>query len=312
MEPPSSRTRLVVAEGNLRGFRGLTVDAFGCLLRGGPGQLPNAMRKVVGAREETRNVQSPEDLWRDTFRRYIRANPFLSFREVHRKTIQDFFKALGISEDVDGSIDAAFDEYRSSSAYPEVSAVLRDVEQEVPVAVVSNMDTTALLGALQRNGLTFTFIITSDEEQRYKPDPSLVPEGGSLLGPPRCERPSRREFVRRGHRRRVADRNACSFDATARGAGRAAGRSAGDGARSPAGARFHPELLERIVAPLAPSRLRETTRRPRECAGHLGRHAGDAGCGGPMDSGARLRQRRASRPSESRVPGGGMVAGTDE
>src|SRR3989449_11305501 len=113
MEPPSSRTRLVVAEGNLRGFRGLTVDAFGCLLRGGPGQLPNAMRKAVGAREETRNVQSPEDLSRDTFRRYIRAKPFLSFREVHRRTIQDFFKAPGMSEDVAGSIEASVDDYWS-------------------------------------------------------------------------------------------------------------------------------------------------------------------------------------------------------
>src|SRR2546422_3706752 len=164
MEPPSSRTRLVVAEGNLRGFRGLTVDAFGCLLRGGPGQLPNAMRKVVGAREETRNVQSPEDLWRDTFRRYIRANPFLSFREVHRRTIQDFFKALGISEDVDGSIDAAFDEYRRSSAYPEVSAVLREVTHEVPGAGVLNMGTTTVLGGVPRDRLPLTFIISSAEE----------------------------------------------------------------------------------------------------------------------------------------------------
>src|SRR5207245_8672720 len=99
MEPPSSRTRLVVAESNLRGFRGLTVDAFGCLLRGGPGKLPNALRKIVGEREDNRNVRSADDLWRDTFRKYIRANPFLSFREVHRRTIQDFFKALGISKD---------------------------------------------------------------------------------------------------------------------------------------------------------------------------------------------------------------------
>jgi 2-haloalkanoic acid dehalogenase type II len=184
MEPPSSRTRLVVAESNLRGFRGLTVDAFGCLLRGGPGQLPNVLRKIVGAREERPDVRSPEDLWRDTFRKYIRANPFLSFREVHRKTIHDFFKALGISNDVDAFIDAVFDEYRSSSAFPEVSAVLRDLEQAVPVAVVSNMDTTALLGALQRNGLTFTFIITSDEEQRYKPDPSLFQRAVRYLGLP--------------------------------------------------------------------------------------------------------------------------------
>ena len=184
MEPPSSRTRLVVADSDLRGFRGLTVDAFGSLLRGGPGQIPNELRKIVGEREENRNARSLEGLWRDTFRKYIRASPFLSFREVHRKTIQDFFKALGISEDVDGSIDATFDEYRSSSAYPEVSAVLRDLEQEVPVAVVSNMDTTALLGALQRNGLTFTFIITSDEEQRYKPDPSLFQRAVRYLGLP--------------------------------------------------------------------------------------------------------------------------------
>src|SRR5437899_12725620 len=86
MEPPSSRTRLVVAESNLRGFRGLTVDAFGCLLRGGPAQLPNALRKIVSEHNGDHNARSPEDLWRDTFRKYIRANPFLSFREVHRKT----------------------------------------------------------------------------------------------------------------------------------------------------------------------------------------------------------------------------------
>src|SRR5256885_8999021 len=119
MEPPSSLTRLVVAESNLRGFRGLTVDAFGCLLRGGPGQLPNAIRKLGGAREETRNVQSPEDLWRDTFRRYIGANPFLPFQEVQRKTIQDFFTTLAVSEAVDGSFDAAFEEQLSSIAYME-------------------------------------------------------------------------------------------------------------------------------------------------------------------------------------------------
>ncbi len=184
MQPLSSRTRLVVAESNLRGYRGLTLDAFGSLLRGGPGQLPESLRKIVGDHEEKPKVRSLESLWRDTFRKYIRANPFLSFREVHRKSIQDFFKALGISNDVYACIDAAFDGYRSSKAYPEVSAVLRELEQEVPVAVVSNMDTTALLGALQRNGLTFTFIITSDEEQRYKPDPSLFQRAVRYLGLP--------------------------------------------------------------------------------------------------------------------------------
>src|SRR3989442_9737154 len=101
MEPPSSRTRLVVAESNLRGFRGLTLDAFGCLLRGGPGQLPNALQKIVGGREEKLNLRSPETFWRDTFRNHIRTNPFLSFREGHRKTPQHLFQSLGLATDVD-------------------------------------------------------------------------------------------------------------------------------------------------------------------------------------------------------------------
>jgi len=184
MEPPSSRTRLVVAESNLRGFRGLTLDAFGSLLQGGPGQLPSSIRQVVEQRHEKSNIRSVDDVWRNTFRKYLRAEPFLAFREIHQKSIQDFFKQLGILNDVDACIDATFNEYRSAKAYPEVSPVLRELEQEVPVAVVSNMDTRALLDALQRNGLTFTFIITSDEEQRYKPDPSLFQRAVRYLGLP--------------------------------------------------------------------------------------------------------------------------------
>src|SRR5947199_10734367 len=129
MEPPSSRTRLVVAETNLRGVRGLTVDAFGCLLRGGPSILPNALRTIVGKQTEKLSVRSPEDLWRDSFRKHIRANPFLSFREVHRKSIQEFFKALGIVTDVHGRVDSTFGDYRNSTTYPHASAVLGVTDQ---------------------------------------------------------------------------------------------------------------------------------------------------------------------------------------
>lgn len=184
MQPPSARTRLIVAESNLRGFRGLTLDAFGSLLEGGPGRLPESLRNVVGDRAGKPRARSLDDLWRDAFRKAIRTEPFLAFREVHRKAIQDFFKQLGISNNVDAFIDAAFEEYRTAKAYPEASSVLRDIEQDVPVAVISNMDTRVLLEALQRNGLTFTFIITSDEEQRYKPDPSLFQRAVRYLGLP--------------------------------------------------------------------------------------------------------------------------------
>ncbi len=183
MEPPPSRTRVVVAESNLRGFRGLTLDAFGSLLRGGPGQVPASVRRVVERRNPS-GARLLRNLWRTTSRKYIREEPFLAFREVLRRSILDIFRQIGISDGVDAHIDAAFDEYRRAKAYGEVASVLGELERDVPVAVVSNMETRVLLEALQANGLAFMFVITSDEEQRYKPDPSLFRRAVRYLGLP--------------------------------------------------------------------------------------------------------------------------------
>lgn len=94
------------------------------------------------------------------------------------------FTHFGISGDIDGSIDKAFDEYRRVKAYPEVPSVLRQLEGEVAMAVVSNMDTMLLLQALQNNGLSFTFVIASEEEQRYKPSASIFQRAIRYLGLP--------------------------------------------------------------------------------------------------------------------------------
>jgi 2-haloalkanoic acid dehalogenase type II len=184
MEPPTAAARLVLAESNLRGFRGLTLDAFGSLLSGGPERVPSLLRKVVKDHGGKANGRSLDDLWRISFRKHLRAEPFLAFRDVHQRAFQDIFKQLGIPNGVDECIDAAFDEYRHASAYPEVHSVLRELEHDVPLAVVSNMDTRVLLEALQTNGLAFVFVVTSDEEQRYKPDPSLFRRAVRYLGLP--------------------------------------------------------------------------------------------------------------------------------
>ena len=184
MERPTARTRLVIAETNLRGFRGLTLDAYGSLLRGGPAYVPTSLRSLVEGRSGQANSRSLEELWRISFRKHIRANPFRSFREVHRLSFEEMFQEFGIADGADTLTDAVFDEYRHATAYPEVASVLRELEQEIPLAVVSNMDTRVLLEALHRNRLAFVFVITSDEEQRYKPDPSLFQRAVRYLGLP--------------------------------------------------------------------------------------------------------------------------------
>jgi len=123
-------------------------------------------------------------VWRRALRTAYETDPFIAFREVHRKVFQEMFTHFGISDDVDGSIDEAFDEYRRVKAYPEVPSVLRQLESEVAMALVSNMDTMLLLEALQKNGLSFTFVIASEEEQRYKPSAPIFQRAIRYLGLP--------------------------------------------------------------------------------------------------------------------------------
>ncbi len=184
MQPPPGRTRMVVARANLRGYRGITFDAFGSLLEGGPDRVPACLAQTVARGRAVREKRSLAKLWESTFRKHLRAEPFVPFREVHRRSFADVFKELGIADGVESCIEATFDEYRTAKAYPEVSSVLHELERDVPLAIISNMDTRILLEALQVNGLAFTFVITSEEEQRYKPDAALFRRAVRYLGLP--------------------------------------------------------------------------------------------------------------------------------
>jgi len=176
-------TRVVVTPKNLRGYRGLSLDGYGALLEGGPDTMPRVLRGLFADRGKPVD-RVAEDLWRKALHSQYAADPFVAFREVHRRVFHDMFARFGIQGDVEDCIDQAFDEYRLAKAYPEVRSVLRELEAEVAMAIVSNMDTMVLLDALHRNGLAFTFIVTSEEEQRYKPSTSIFQRAIRYLGLP--------------------------------------------------------------------------------------------------------------------------------
>ena len=176
-------TRVVVAPKNLRGYRGLSLDGYGALLQGGPDTMPHVLVRLLADRGKAA-MQLADDLWRKGLHAQYAADPFVAFREAHRTVFNELFTRFGLRGDVDACIDAAFDEYRHAKAYPEVHAVLRELEADVALAVVSNMDTMVLLEALHNNGLSFTFIVTSEEEQRYKPSRSIFERAIRYLGLP--------------------------------------------------------------------------------------------------------------------------------
>ena len=181
---PVARTRVVVAESNLRGYRGLTLDAFGSLLEDGPGHVPAALDRIVQELHVGLDPPALSTLWREAIRHHRETEPFQAYREVHRRAFHEIFDRLGIRSSVDDPVDETFEGYRRAKAFPEVTSVLNELEREVPIAVVSNMDTRLLLEVLQNNGLAFTFVITSEEEQRYKPALSLFRRAVRYLGLP--------------------------------------------------------------------------------------------------------------------------------
>lgn len=176
-------SRLVIAPQNLRGYRGLTLDGYGALLQGGPATMPRVLARLL-ADHGTPVDRAAREAWRQALRTQYAADPFLAFREAHRKVFQEFFTRFGIPDEVDPYVDEAFDEYRHGKAYPEVRSVLKELEADVAMALVSNMDTMLLLEALHNNGLSFTFIVTSEEEQRYKPSASIFQRAIRYLGLP--------------------------------------------------------------------------------------------------------------------------------
>lgn len=179
-----SGTHLVVAERNLEGFRGLTFDAFGALFEEGPMSPPAALVRALEAAGVSMEPGSLAAKWKDTVRGHQRTDPFITFREVLLRSVNDVFSRLGLSLGPDPTVDQALDELRLVRIHPEVHRVLQELEGEVPLAVISNMDTSVLLGALHNHGLAFSFVITSDEEQRYKPDSSMFRRAIRYIGLP--------------------------------------------------------------------------------------------------------------------------------
>src|SRR5439155_10791605 len=123
-------TRFVVAPKNLRGYRGLSLDGYGALLQGGPDTMPQVLVRLL-ADQGKAAITLADDLWRKGLHAQYAADPFVAFREAHRIVFNELLTRFGLRADVDACIDEAFDEYRHAKAYPEVHAVLRELEGDV-------------------------------------------------------------------------------------------------------------------------------------------------------------------------------------
>src|SRR5213594_3471543 len=142
--------------------RAITFDAFGTLIDTGRDVLIRIARSVC---EDQRPSLDAEALLATWDRHFFAA-------ETTEDSLEKTFREYGIEATPAPYVDRLVDLWRQAKAYAEVPRIL-DALDGVPRAVVSNADHEFLLDILQRNGLRFDAVITSESAQTYKPRPRI-------------------------------------------------------------------------------------------------------------------------------------------
>ena len=140
---------------------------------------------------------SPDDLWArwksiEVRFRQTRTNlehpeespPFKTYKAAWREAFVEAFESLGIRGDPDHAAQLSVDSLATREPYEDTFSFLEYVGQRWKRAVLTNADNGSILPLLQRHGLSFDAVVTSEIAQAYKPDPRvfqrIVKETGVL------------------------------------------------------------------------------------------------------------------------------------
>src|SRR3989441_361635 len=151
--------------------RAITFDAFGTLMDAGGDVM--ILSACPWCDDQARSLEA-EAFLLSWYRHFFAAEtaPFLTLAEITEDSLGKTFREYGIDATPTPYVENLVALWREAKAYAEVPQVL-DTLDGVPRAVVSNADHEFLLDILQRNGLRFDAVVTSESAQTYKPRPRI-------------------------------------------------------------------------------------------------------------------------------------------
>lgn len=149
----------------------VSFDAFGTIIDTGRDALIRVSTAVV---EDNAAPVEPERFL-EAWDRYFFAQDleeFLLLAEVTEDSLERAFADFGIDADPRPYVEMLEREWQRSKPFPEVRGVLSALDG-MRCAVVSNADDAFLRGILERSGLRFDVVVTSESAQCYKPRPRI-------------------------------------------------------------------------------------------------------------------------------------------
>ena len=164
-------------------FKAILIDFYGTVCGGDRRAIESTCKRVVDACRLSMSPQRFAVRWGERFFKTIEASNHESFRTLHECeliSLSATLSDLGVNADPAPFV-AELDEYwRNPPIHPDAVAFL--AELNTPVCCVSNADTEPILTAIDRLGLKFDHIVTSERVRCYKPESAIFRRALDLLG----------------------------------------------------------------------------------------------------------------------------------
>lgn len=108
------------------------------------------------------------DHWYHGPRLAITDGPYLSYREVLRRSLQTSLRHFGLGPDPSDGADFG-DAVAASEPWPESVEVLARLAARYPLAAISNTDRDIIRHTLPKLGNPFTHVVIAEDARAYKP-----------------------------------------------------------------------------------------------------------------------------------------------
>jgi 2-haloacid dehalogenase/putative hydrolase of the HAD superfamily len=167
----------------VRKYEALFIDFYGTVTAGDRQAVEDTCRNVVASLGlSMRPVQLAEAWGRRFFARIEEANhaEFKSLFELEVETLVDTVGPLVKDFDPHPFARQLKGYWSNPPLQPEALEALRTVS--IPICCVSNADTADVLAAVERHGLRFDCVVTSEDARCYKPDGGIFEVAMKAMG----------------------------------------------------------------------------------------------------------------------------------
>ncbi len=150
-------------------------DGYGTLFAGAFDNLLAICDRIARENRLDMDARSVLELWDGYFFPMVREGTFVTMRTATRIGLERAFADLNVHAPAQPYTDQLFDCLAGASTFPDVHPTLAALDG-MPQGVVSNADSDHLMAAIERNGLGFPVVVTSESARSYKPNPEIFSE----------------------------------------------------------------------------------------------------------------------------------------